>query len=176
MFFFAIVVHSIIHQLESHTELRTEFNHCLFLFGIWVPTIFFAVFASYLREPITDRRIFQWLLGGLVVAGIGAEAYGQALAGIERELDILRRGRVESGEIAAARKLLRTYLLGMGEDRDAHFRYRFRGALVGIDKTPEEMWTAVGYVEGEDLARVARGLKSDTVYMVHGGMRAGVAV
>ena len=96
--------------------------------------------------------------------------------GIERELDILRQGRVDSGEIAAARKLLRAYLLGIGEDRDAHFRYRFRSALVGIDETPEAMWTAVEYVGGEDLARVARGLESDTVYMLHGGMRAEVEV
>ena len=117
-------------------------------------------------------------LSGLlfVVAGIGAEAYGRALDGIERELDILRQGRVDSGEIAAARKLLRAYLLGIGEDRDAHFSYRLRSALVGIDEMPEAMWAAVEYVGGEDLARVARGLESDTVYMLHGGMRAEVAV
>ena len=60
--------------------------------------------------------------------------------------------------------------------RYAHFRYRFRSALVGIDETPEAMWTAVEYVGGEDLARVARGLKSDMVYMLHGGMRTEVAV
>ena len=117
-------------------------------------------------------------LSGLlfVVASIGAEAYGRALIGVEREIDMLRQGQVKPDEIAAARKLLRTYLLGIGEDRDAHFRYRFRDSLVGSGKTPEAMWRAVEYVEGEDLIRVARCLKSDTVYMLHGGMRAEVAV
>ena len=117
-------------------------------------------------------------LSGLlfVVAGIGAEAYGRTLIGIERELDILRNGQVEAGEIAAARKLLRTYLMGIGEDRDAYFRYRFRGALVGIDDTPEAMWTAVECLGGDDLARGARRLNSDTIYMLHGGTRVDVAV
>ena len=117
-------------------------------------------------------------LSGLlfVVASIGTEAYGRALSGVQHEIDMLQQGKVKPAEIAAARELLRTYLLGIGEDRDTHFRYRFRDSLVGVDRTPEAMWRAIEYVESEDLTRVARGLKSDTIYMLHGGMRAEVGV
>ena len=109
-------------------------------------------------------------LSGLlfVAAGIEAAAYPEVRDKVEKQLQALRSGVFDPGEIEAARHLLRARLLGLTEDREGFFRYQLREGLTGGSQSPQALWQGIEQVGVEELIRVADGLVADTAFLLHG--------
>jgi predicted Zn-dependent peptidase len=125
-------------------------------------------YVSSQLEPLS-RLLF-------IVAGIESDAYRHAKMQVGEQLDRLKREEVEGGELEAARHLLKSRLLGLGEDREALYRFYLRGALTGNTRTPVQLWREIEKVGVADLLGIARGLALDTSYLLHGELRAKEAV
>ena len=109
-------------------------------------------------------------LSGLlfVAAGIEATAYPKVRDKVEQELQTLRSGAFEPGEIEAARSLLRARLLGLTEDREGFFRYQLREGLTGDSQSPQVLWQRIEQVGVEELTCVAGGITADTAFLLYG--------
>ena len=109
-------------------------------------------------------------LSGLlfVAAGIETSAYPEVRDKAEGQLQALRSGAFDPGEIEAARRLLRARLLGLAEDREGFFRYQLREGLTGGSQSPQALWQRIEQVGVEELTRVASGIAADTAFLLHG--------
>ena len=109
-------------------------------------------------------------LNGLlfVAAGIETSAYPEVRDKVEGQLQALRSGAFDPGEIEAARHLLKARLLGLTEDREGFFRYQLREGLTGDSQSPQALWQRIEQVGVEDLTRVAGGIAADTAFLLHG--------
>ena len=109
-------------------------------------------------------------LSGLlfVAAGIETSAYREVRDKVEEQLQALRSGIFDPGEIEAARHLLRARLLGLAEDREGFFRYQLREGLTGGSQSPQGLWQRIEQVSVEELTRVADGIAADTAFLLHG--------
>ena len=109
-------------------------------------------------------------LSGLlfVAAGIETSAYREVRDKVEEQLQALRSGIFDPGEIEAARRLLRARLLGLDEDREGFFRYQLREGLTGGSQSPQALWQRIEQVGVEELTHVADGIAADTAFLLHG--------
>lgn len=109
-------------------------------------------------------------LGGLlfVAAGIETSAYPEVRDKVEQELQALRAGAFDPGEIEAARHLLRARLLGLAEDREGFFRFQLREGLIGGNQSSQALWQRIEQVGVEELSRVGGGIAADTAFLLHG--------
>ena len=109
-------------------------------------------------------------LSGLlfVAAGIETSAYREVRDKVEEQLQALRSGIFDPGEIEAARLLLRARLLGLAEDREGFFRYQLREGLTGSSQSPQALWQRIEQVGVEELTHVADGIAADTAFLLHG--------
>ncbi|MEW6754398.1 MAG: pitrilysin family protein [Candidatus Latescibacterota bacterium] len=107
-----------------------------------------------------------------VTAGVEAADFEAAIGGIADQLEALRAGRFEPGEVEAARSLLRHRLLRLEDDRAGLARLHYRQRVAASSHGRRELGRAVDAVTPEALCRVAQRVKLDTTYFLHNGQSA----
>jgi predicted Zn-dependent peptidase len=118
----------------------------------------YAVFSSLERSK------------GLVFVGAGIDgaAYARARRLILKQLDDLRAGRIEPGMLERARENLLGRLAAMRDSPGALIDFALERAVNGL---PADLRTLETKLEGlgeRDVARAAKTLALDTVYLLHG--------
>lgn len=104
-----------------------------------------------------------------VAAGVEARDYEAATEGIAAQLESLRQGRFERGEVEGARSLLLHRLLRLDDDRAGLARLHYRRRVAGGGLGRAALAAAVARVQPQEICQAAGRLQLDTVYYLHDG-------
>ncbi|HEX5135814.1 MAG TPA: pitrilysin family protein [Planctomycetota bacterium] len=102
----------------------------------------------------------------LVHAGIDAKNYGRARKLILAQLDDLRRGRITAEEARLSRGVLLSAVRGMRDSPGALIDFGLERAVLGLPADLDALLRELRAVTLDEVARVARTVKLDTVYLL----------
>ena len=102
----------------------------------------------------------------LVSSGVEFQNMEKAKAEILRQLDLVRQGEIDEGELEGARRILVGSYRSALDDQGRQEEFWLGQAAAGLDTTLEE--TAAGFetVTREQVARAAQRLQLDTIYFL----------
>jgi len=103
-----------------------------------------------------------------VQAGIDAENYAKARRLILRQLQALRAGRVDEQELAMARGTLVSGLRALRDLPGAIIGFALERAVNGMEADLAGLLAGLQAVTVRDVARAARTVELDTVYLLQG--------
>ncbi len=109
-------------------------------------------------------------LKGLMViaAGIEAGEYQKALGIIEKQVEAMARGEISPAEMENTRRSLINALRVQEDSPYPLINAHLEGSIGGRIETVDEMVRAIERVTPEEIARVARKVQLDTVYLLRG--------
>ena len=104
----------------------------------------------------------------LVSSGIEFEKYEQARGEILSQLEAVKRGELEQGELEGSRRTLMGAYLSMLDEQGSQEEFWLGQTVAGLDFGPAEIAAAVEKVTAEEVAAMANRLELDTVYFLKG--------
>ena len=153
--------------------LSNEDAPCLSLFLEVLANAPTAKLFLHVREKLSlcyyCSAIAERTAGALILAsGIDVSSRERAEAAILAEMEACQRGEISKEELDAAKRSLLTVLQTLYDDPGAILNWFFRGSLVGRTATPDEQAASIASLSNDDLARLARRMKLQTVYFMKG--------
>lgn len=109
-------------------------------------------------------------LAGFVytAAGIEADDYGRVLDEIATELSNMRNGGAAINDLENGKKMLKSRIVSILDDREALMRLRLRAIIAGKRCEPEELLEEIEALRSEQISSVAEKMKLRTVFFLHG--------
>lgn len=107
---------------------------------------------------------------GLMVVSSGIEAgnYGRALEIINRQVESVAAGEISDEEFANTWQGLRNQLLMEDDHQELVVNRAIDGELAGLHEGTDRLLAGLAAVKPDDVVRVARDVKLDTVYFLAG--------
>jgi len=102
----------------------------------------------------------------MIQSGIDAKNRDRALSIIEEQLDQLAAGRLSEAEMAQTKALIVSQLKELGDSAFDMIAFDFNSVLTGVGRSPEGLARAVMDVAPDDVVRIARQVRMDTVYFL----------
>ena len=104
----------------------------------------------------------------LVSSGIEFDKYEQAKGEILHQLDEVREGHIDDGELEGARRILVGSYRSALDDQGRQEEFWLGQAVAGLDTTLEETAASFEQVTREQVAQAAQKLVLDTIYFLKG--------
>lgn len=104
----------------------------------------------------------------MIGCGIKAENKDKAYAEIIRQLNEMKAGNFTDGDISTAKRTIISGLRQISDSPSAMEAFGFRRYLAGISESVEECIKKVEAVSREEIVKVAKGVRPDTVYFLRG--------
>lgn len=103
----------------------------------------------------------------IIQAGIDKENYNKTVKLVEKDLDDMRRGKFDEADIEIAKEYFLTALEELLESPDQIINNYLMMELIGTD-TIEEKEKKIKEVTKEEIVRVAKKIKLDTIFLLEG--------
>ena len=104
----------------------------------------------------------------LVSSGIEFENYEKAKSEILHQLELVRQGQIDEGELEGARRILVGSYRSALDDQGRQEEFWLGQAAAGLDTTLEETAASFETVTKEQVARAAQKLALDSIYFLKG--------
>lgn len=104
----------------------------------------------------------------VVSSGIEFDRYDEAFTEIEAQLNAVRKGEIEEWELEGSKRAVITAIASSVDSPVGLESMYLDRALNGLMVAPEELIALVSSVTADDVVKVARGVKLDTVYFLTG--------
>jgi len=158
---------------ETGIAMRSEGYAAQILFNLmWASDSQSRLFRR-LREELAlcyyiDSHVDSFAGHVYTAVGIDAEDYANVLDEVEAELEAIRRGGTALSDLENGKKMLKSRLVSMQDDREALMRLHLRGIVAGQRYVPEQLVQMVEGVMPEQVCAVAERMKLRAVYFLHG--------
>ncbi len=103
-----------------------------------------------------------------VSSGIEFDKYQQARDEILAQLEAVRRGEIEDGELEGARRTMMTAYLTTMDSQARQEDFWLGQAAAGLDEDPQSMARRIEQVTREQVSAAAQKLELDTIYFLKG--------
>ena len=130
---------------------------------------------SMLFSEVREKHGYCYSIGALlhpsartmtIYAGIDAENADAVRRAVKSVLSDLKREKLQDGLFESARSFVRAAILALTDEVEAFAYYVVRRALFGWDTDVERMISKTMALSQSDLARIARKIRPDTVYLL----------
>jgi predicted Zn-dependent peptidase len=113
-----------------------------------------------------SSRYDGWKGYAMIQSGIDVRNRDKALSIIEEQLAELAGGRITDAELAQTKALIVSQLNELSDSAFDMIAFDFNGVLTGRGRSPQQLAEAVLNVAPDDVVRVARLARMDTVYFL----------
>ncbi len=104
----------------------------------------------------------------MAISGVDFENYEAALAEILRQLELCAEGEITEEELEAGKRAVITALRAVSDSARELEGYYLSQVMRGMLCSPEELAELVSRVSAEEVAKIAAGVRLDTVYFLRG--------
>lgn len=118
----------------------------------------------YYASSVTDR--FKGIM--FVISGVEFDKYETARDEILAQLAACADGKITEDELSSAKQYLITGMRSMEDSLSSLDGYYIAHSLDGLMFSPEEYAMLIGEIELEDVVKVAKSIRLDTVYFLRG--------
>ena len=156
-------------SLRDHPDTLAAYALCNEVFGGMQSSLLFRRVREELGLCYFCDSALDMTKGILWVScGIRADRRAEAEGAIRRQLTALQEGRISSDDLELAKLSLLSVYRQMGDSQSAMEIYDFGRLLNDTADTPSEEMERIRRVTADDVMRVARKFKPDTVFFLKG--------